>query len=90
MVEMELNELASRGEEIYKSRLRRILEPVHIGEFVAIEVESGDYFLGDSPAEAVGRARERYTDRLFHLMRIGYPVSVKFKTPGSEKLVVTV
>ena len=37
-------ELAKR---LYAEQLRAVLEPQHLNRFVAIEPESGEYFLGD-------------------------------------------
>ncbi len=64
------DELVDKGEEIYR-KIRDKLEPEHKGEFVAIEVGSGEYFLGKSPQIADGKASEKYPDKIFYLVRIG-------------------
>lgn len=64
--------LGEEGERIYYEKLKPILEPKHIGKIVAIEVDSGDYFLGDSVIEAMDKASQVYPDKLFHFMKIGY------------------
>lgn len=61
-----------KAEGIYR-QLRSQLESEHKGEIVAIEPESGDYFLGVNVIEAVLKGRERYPERVFHSIRIGYP-----------------
>src|SRR5205823_2745285 len=38
-----LDAVSQRGLAIYESRLKKVLEPEHNGETVAIHVESGDY-----------------------------------------------
>ncbi len=43
------------GREIYERDIRHKVEPLHIGEFVAIDVDSGCWALGDS----IGMARDR-------------------------------
>ena len=48
------DQFVRRAEEIYTARLRAVLEPEHIDEFVAIEPESGDYFLGRTLARPLG------------------------------------
>ncbi len=68
-----LEELGSKGEEIYKL-IKPQLEPEHKGEIAAIEVESGDYFLGKTVMEAGRKAKEKYPDKVFYSVRIGYPV----------------
>ena len=60
-----------RGEEIYR-KIKEKLEPEHKGEFVAIEVDTGDYFVGKDPIDADEKARGKYPDAVFFLARIGY------------------
>ncbi|ETW97055.1 MAG: hypothetical protein ETSY1_24170 [Candidatus Entotheonella factor] len=44
--------LATQVEALYIQRIKAVVEPAHIGEYLAIEVESGDYFLGATLVEA--------------------------------------
>jgi hypothetical protein len=78
MTRSDVNELVQRAEAIYSSRLQAILEPAHIDEFVAIEPESGDYFLGKTLNEAARAARKTYPDRMTHAMRIGHRAALHF------------
>lgn len=71
--------LEDRGEKIYRTQLKRVLEPHHTGEFVAIEVESGDYFVGPTIGTALAKASKKYPDKHFHIMRIGYSVVASLK-----------
>jgi len=64
--------IAEAGEEIYNS-LRADLETNHRGRFVAINVNTGTYHLGDSAEEAVEKARNAEPEDLFHLIRVGFP-----------------
>ena len=60
-----------KGKGIY-AKIKDKLEPTHKGEFIAIEVDSGDYFLEKTPQEADGKATEKYPDKVFYLARVGY------------------
>lgn len=71
-------EFGSKGEEIYKL-IKPQLEPEHKGEIAAIEVESGDYFLGETVMEAGRKAKEKYPHKVFYFVRIGYPVVHTFR-----------
>src|SRR5438045_3518949 len=73
-----ISPLAERGKRIYEERLKALLEPAHKGEFVAIEPESGDYFLGRDMGEAGTRARAAHPERFSYLMRVGFPYAVEF------------
>ena len=64
-------EHVDRGEEIYR-KIKEKLEPAHKGEFVAIEVDTGDYFVGKDPIDADEKARVKYPDAVFFLARICY------------------
>jgi len=68
---MDKNELVEKGKEIYK-KIKDKLEPAHKGEIVAIEVKTGDYFLGKDLIEADEKAREKYPDEVFYFNKIGY------------------
>lgn len=59
--------------------IRDDLEPHHFGEFVMIEVESGDYYLGKTPDEALEQAEEEYPDSVFCLIRVGHAAANKIK-----------
>jgi hypothetical protein len=71
-------EFVRKAEELYESRLRPVLEAEHRDEFVAIEPESGDYFLGKTLSEAIAAARRSHPDRLAHAMRVGHKAALHF------------
>ena len=72
MVSEETKSVISRAKEIYERRLRSRLEADHMGQFVAIEPDSGDFFLGDTFDEAVKLARSKYPSKLSHTIRVGH------------------
>lgn len=59
------------GRQHYQ-RLKDRLEPEHIGKIVAVEVESGEYFLGNTVVEAIKNAEAKYPEELLYIARIGY------------------
>ena len=69
-------ELLRRAELIYEQRLKAALEKSHPNYFVAIEPDSGDYFLGGTLSEAAAAAREAYPDRRISLLRVGHRAAV--------------
>jgi hypothetical protein len=72
MVSAEMKSVIERAKRIYAEQLRAVLEPRHLNRFVAIEPESGDYFLADAFDEAVKFARAKHPTRLSHTIRIGH------------------
>ena len=78
MSDPEIDAFVRKAEAIYATRLRSLLEPEHRDEFVAIEPESGDYFLGKTLNEATRAARHAYPHRLTHAMRVGHKAALHF------------
>lgn len=76
--EVDLRKIGEKGREIFK-KVSEELERDYRGKFVAIEVDSGDYFIGDTGVEASKKAREKYPTKVFFQGKIGYRASVSFK-----------
>lgn len=78
-VEIDKDEIALRGQGIYDQTLKEKLERDHRGEIVAIDVETGDYFLGKTSIEATKKAEQKYPNAVFYVVKIGFPVVHKFR-----------
>ena len=59
------------------AQLKEQLELSHRDEYVMIEVDSGDYFLGKTSNEALRDAQDAYPEKAFFLIRIGHRAAVK-------------
>lgn len=66
------DELVESGQRFYDEHLRDRLEPEHAGRYVAIEPESGRYFLADTGTQALLEARQALPESLFYLARVGH------------------
>jgi hypothetical protein len=73
---MGTNELYERANRVYQERLQAELERSHLNSFVAIEPESGDYFLGRTLSEASAAASLAHPDRRCCILRVGHPVTL--------------
>lgn len=68
-------ETARLGDEIYERDIRSLVEDVHDGAFIAINVASGDWAMGESELSAVDRLRAQQPDAIdVWLLRVGYRV----------------
>lgn len=67
-----LGRLAGEGERFYSERLRDVLEPEQVGRFVAIEPETGRYFVDMNGSEALTSAHKAMPAALSYLKRVGY------------------
>lgn len=68
-------ERTNKAEILYESTLRSQLEPLHKGRFVAIDVDSKAYFLGDSVKEACLLGSKSHPHAKFVCLRVGYPAT---------------
>ena len=73
-------EMARRAQEIHEHRLKGELEATHRDDFVAVEPESGDYFLGKTLSEAIQAARAAYPERLPFALRVGHKTTVYLRS----------
>lgn len=69
--EIATTDLVERGQRTYREKLALILEPSHDGDFVAVEPDSGRYFLGSTASMALVAARAAMPNNLFYLTRVG-------------------
>jgi hypothetical protein len=64
-------EHARRGNELYETQIRPIVEAGNHGKIVAIDVETGEFELADSTMTASARLLDRYPDAQIWRIRIG-------------------
>ena len=65
------DDLVERGQSTYRESLASLLEPSHMGKFVAVEPDSGRYFLGSTASTALVAAHAAMPEKLFYLTRVG-------------------
>ena len=66
-------EVATRARAIYDQQIRAKVEPQHVGKFLVIDVESGDYEIDSDDVAAMKRAAQKHPADALYGMRIGYP-----------------
>ena len=66
------DEFVLRARQLYDQKLRVLLEPNQQGRYVAIEPDTGKYFLGDTGTAALVNAHTSMPKHTFYLARIGY------------------
>ncbi|MYE53879.1 MAG: hypothetical protein F4X34_01610 [Chloroflexi bacterium] len=67
------HDVESRGEAIYRERIRHLVDPHEKGKFVVIDVYSGDYEIDERDADASVRLLNRHPDALTWAVRVGHP-----------------
>ena len=76
MISKDSQSVAEHAKQIYADRLKSQMEAEHPNRHIAIEPDSGDFFLGDSFGEAVRAARNAHPSRLSFVIRIGHEAAV--------------
>jgi hypothetical protein len=67
------DEVARRGEDLYDREIRaRVETDDNVGRIISIDVETGDYEVGDDPLETGQRIQSRHPGAPIWTKRIGY------------------
>ena len=77
----DIERFIAHAKQTYDERLAAELEPEHKGEIVAIEPDSGAYFLGNDEVEAADKAHAAGYDGPFYFLRVGSRYAHRLMTP---------
>ncbi len=65
-------EYARRGTELYECNIRHLVETHHKGEIVAINIENGEYAIGEDILSAAQPLFDKDADAQVWSVRVGY------------------
>ena len=71
-----LGEIADRGQALYEQRLRSQVEDAYFGQYLVIDITSGDYEIGPEHLATAKRLRARLPNASLYGIKIGYPATV--------------
>jgi len=77
MIAPNFEDFDEKAVEIYERKLKKKLEPKYKGKMIAIEVDSGKYFMGDDLDEAGDKAKAAFPDKIFYFKRVGYKTALR-------------
>ena len=63
--------IAEKGERIYRNKFQKEYEEKYPGKFLAIDINSEQGFIADTPEEAIEKAQAANPSGPFHLIKIG-------------------
>ena len=69
-----VGQIAELGKKYYQVNLAKVLEPQHNGKYLVLDVDSGDYEVDAEHMPALLRLQERYPNKIFYAVRVGYGV----------------
>ena len=65
-------EIARRGEALYEQSLKPLVEQKHFGEYLVVDIETGDYELGPDYIQPTEKLLAKRSDAPLYALRIGY------------------
>lgn len=66
------------GEQIYREQIRPLLTEDDIGNYVVVDVNSGEYEIDERSVAASARLHQRIPDACGYILRVGYSAAVFF------------
>jgi hypothetical protein len=76
-----IQEIVRRGQALYDQQIRAKVEGSHKGEFLVLDIESGEYEIDASEVAAVRRAKAKHPEAALYILRIGYPTAYRVGGP---------
>ena len=70
--ELSADEIMAIGEKLYLERIQAEVEPKFDGQYIAIDVISGNYVVSTSSIEAVDAVHAAHADAVISLLRVAY------------------
>jgi hypothetical protein len=70
-------EVESRGEAIYAEQIRDKVEVEHKGQFLVVDIETGEYEIDEDDLVATKRLLAQQPDAVVYGLRIGHPTAYR-------------
>lgn len=77
-----LRKAAETAANLYVDSIKSQVEPGHVGEFLVIDLGSGEFVFGPNRTQVSEEAKEKFPDAVRFLMRIGYPAAIHIGNAG--------
>lgn len=72
---VKIHGIAEKGKLIY-SRIKSQYEQKYMGKYLAIDINSGKTYLGETSSDAALAGEKENPDTLYYLLRIGYETAL--------------
>ena len=71
MKQLTPHEITDKGKELYYRLRPELKKKYDEGDYIAFEVESGDYFVGETGLKAINKGLKKYPNKQFFLAQVG-------------------
>jgi hypothetical protein len=76
-------EVVRLGREIYERKVRALVKVTHDGEFVVVDVSTGDWEVDEDDVAASARVLARNSDAVLYVARVGRRAAYRLGTRNS-------
>lgn len=76
--------IAEAAKKIYSGKIQEQAEAAHRGEYLVIDIDSGDYSVAPTEDEALESIELRRPEGTYYLLRVGYKASLFMGRLGSS------
>ncbi len=70
-------EIARRGQALYEAQIQDKLDATYKGQFLVLDIETGEYELDKDELAALQRAKAKRPDAALYILRVGYPTAYR-------------
>ena len=70
-------EIVQRGQALYEQQICSHVESTHRGEFLVLNIETGEYEMDVNELAALKRAKAKHPDAALYMLRVGYPTAYR-------------
>lgn len=75
--------IVQRGQALYDQQIRTKVEASHKGEFLVLDIETGEYEMDFNELHALQRAKAKNPDAALYILRVGYSTAYRL---GGQRL----
>lgn len=80
--ELSPDQVASLAQAQYETKIRATVEKDHAGEYLVMDITSGQFVVGPDRMAVSNEARRRFPGGTRFLMRIGHPAAIRIGFRG--------
>jgi hypothetical protein len=62
---------------LYEQQIRAQVEASHAGQFLILDIETGDYEIDAEDVRALQRAKAKHPEGAFYIVRVGSPTAYR-------------
>ena len=78
-------EVVRRGQQLYDTQIRDRVETAHKGEFLVLDIESGEYEVDTDDIAASKRAKANHPNGILYALRVGFPAAYRLGATSPVK-----